>query len=267
MWCRLSFIPNVVYGRHSKAISMLEDSRLNILTFFYFMQFVVYFYKTIMLFQKKILLCCLFIAISGCNPSGLLSRMYGIKPLKKITLQDIGNTPSTWDILPKISYFIDSTYSNYFVKNADSSSLANKIRQPLQLFFYDQKGVLVSHIANCDVPGFPNLHWEKIMPISDNGANCCGYRDNNKALSPNLSLQEVPLLTLFEHLRLLKKGISPNTDILNKPEMPCSHTVIVHWAYFMGRQNDIFLKEVSKLKKSLGPDFCFLYVNADNSIF
>lgn len=107
---------------------------------------------------KIILIFCILISIYSCG------AMYGVKEINNKNFDEEYN-------LFKKSYnnnsqIIYGMIGKKFFKEIKNDTLftkeeMQKLQQPIQCFYINDKQNIVSYFVNCDAGGFPNLKWDR----------------------------------------------------------------------------------------------------------
>ena len=122
-----------------------------------------------------------------------------------------------------------------------SYDLRKSLYQPLQIRVYDTQRVLRTTIANCNVGGFPNLHWEDLTLFDTYPFPRTRFIDST--------------IVLEQEFRFLDR---PEMMVTSASRTP----VLVVWATFMGRQSERLL-EYTKTTFSDADRFDVWYICAD----
>ena len=123
----------------------------------------------------------------------------------------------------------------------------NNLLQPLQVFYFDALGTLISYHVNCSVGGFPNLKWNRFGSFNQFPASKSVELDTMVYINDHLL-----------HVNPLNNA--PFPDLRNY-----EYTVLVYWSTFMGRQSKRLVRVVKEnLRLSKDKKVMVIYVNSDN---
>jgi hypothetical protein len=190
--------------------------------------------------------------LGGCN--ALLKSVYGVKEPKMLTETQVIKLSNNMGIPQHESYILDKKFFSFIkesdsVKNIDSrkcSPMISKYQQPLQAYYFDESGKLLSFHNNCNAPGFPNLKWnikhqfDKFVPTT----------------TIPVTDSVVTLIKMLPFIQPLHKGNS-----IKKGE----YTVLVFWCGFMKKQSNELIKIVREnLKLDVKKTSTLCFVNVDN---
>lgn len=197
-----------------------------------------------------VLFCFCIACLALCSCSKVALGLMGVHSYDSYIIEDVKKASKKLRIRQEDSFITDSLYYQClgFSKRADIKGMAKDMVQPLQVRVYDVNGKLLGQRANCNVPGFPNLRWNKY-----------GYFDS---LPPNLkymvndTIKALTLQTEFEYMHPL----FDNTRIAS-PTL--KHYVVIYWSRFMGRQSKRLIKQVKKYYLPYANQINYIYINTE----
>lgn len=192
------------------------------------------------------------LALTGCNP--LLKSAYGIKEPKELTDTQIEILSGKLGILPSESFVLDRSFFSYLkqydsVKTTDPgkcSPMISKYQQPLQVYYFDESGNLVSFHNNCNTGGFPKLNW-----------------NNDHQFDVFIPKTTIPITDTALSFSRIAPFVRPLAQ--NKQMIPAKSTILVLWCGFMKKQSkELFrvVRENQKLDENNSSKI--YYVNIDN---
>jgi len=155
------------------------------------------------------------------------------------------------DPIKQLKFFLPTDSLKTAYNNGIYNSKIDDYLQPMQAFYYDSTGKLISWFVNCYTGGFPNLKWNKAGAF-------------NRSFPPMPSLAELDTLqNLNQHLSILTTVAKSVIDSTQKVD----YTVVVYWSKTFGRQSKRLVKYVNNnLKLGHGKNIRLYYVNGDNGM-
>jgi len=175
--------------------------------------------------------------IAGCQTIG--KSLYGIKVQKKVDREKIEEFYKELNINADNFLQIDSSYVSWVKKEYQNDSGYLKFYlQPLQAFYFNSNGDVVSYHVNCNAGGFPKLNWT---------------RNNNFATYPPVTQTKVDSnLKKTQIADLLRFEPQKNKDI-----------VIVFWNLFLEKQSKLLLHLVNENIGEKRKNVQLVFVNND----
>jgi hypothetical protein len=171
----------------------------------------------------------------------------GVSEIKEFKVNDIKQFLRHNNINDSVVYFVDQEYKKSLLLISKDSHLLKKHMQPLQLYYFNKAGLLISYHINCNAPGFPNLNWN--------------YGNVMESFPPKTQTEPDSLLDLTGFFKLIK---SNDSNIITQ-DNNTDFYIVVFWAGFLKRQSKLLIetvqrnRELSKTKKMK-----IIYVNTDN---
>ena len=180
--------------------------------------------------------------------------MYGIKEPRRLTDSEIVEIAGKLAIRTDESFVLDEHFFNYIyrfdtLKSAATqkcSPMISKYQQPLQIFYFNESGQLISYHNNCNTGGFPKLNWNK----------------NNQFVQfvPKTTIPVTDSVITLGILLPFIRPLSENTGI-----SVSKYTVVVFWSGFMKKQSKELIRVVRENLKKDSEHYSKLYfVNVDN---
>jgi hypothetical protein len=194
-----------------------------------------------------ILICLLAPLLVGCN--AMFLGIMGMKDPRVMGPEQILLQGEEFGIPRNDSYEMDSSYFSV-IQEMDTTRFKrdqNNLLQPLQVFYFDALGTLISYHVNCSVGGFPNLKWNRFGSFNQFPASKSVELDTMMYINDHLL-----------HVNPLNNA--PFPDLRNY-----EYTVLVYWSTFMGRQSKRLVRVVKEnLRLSKDKKVMVIYVNTDN---
>jgi len=191
------------------------------------------------------LVCCL--GLLSC--SKIMIKLYGIKNIKAVNERTIIRYSKKYHIPEEDTYQLDTSYFA-FLCSLDTLRNKSQIKnhcQPLQVLYYNGKGILESYQINCNAGGIPNLLWD---------------RDGILTMFP--PKQQTPVDSLVPFETQLKYLIPLSNSKAFSPKN-FDYFVIVFWNRFMGRQSKRLVHFVQEnVKLAQNKRIKIIYANNDN---
>jgi hypothetical protein len=215
-----------------------------------------------MLTKQNLLIALAIVTSLTTTSCGQLFLMaYGMKSSPKpMTENKIITQAKKWNIPINQVYELEvEPYKAHFSKidttlynHMNLQTAINNYMQPLQLFYYNPKGELISRFVNCNAGGFPNLNW-----------NQSGAFDH--------SFPPLPSLTKLDSLITLKDQLA-FSHALQKSEhklnIDSNYIVVVFWNRFMGRQSKRLIEYVHKnIAQHHVQKAIVIYINNDIALY
>lgn len=188
--------------------------------------------------------------------------MYGIKSLDELNVNEIQKTASKYKIASNESFILDTSFRAFLITLPiiDSNCLRDSsiylqchIRQnhlqPLQIMYFDKNNILVSYHINCEIPGFPNLKWNKTGNFNTFIPRSTTYSDSYMR---------------FDDLVMYISDCN-SQQIQYADFKDADYNIVVVWCKFMGRQSKRMIKLVKEnLRLNQSKKVNLLFVNIDN---
>lgn len=112
-------------------------------------------------FIKQSINCCfIFLLVTSLSSCGFILGIKSVKDNSPSALQDKIQKYSMEDFI-NCRIDIEKYQSFYDTLKQTDSNLYRKLFQPLQLKVFDNSGIQMFHLVNCDVGGFPKLKWNR----------------------------------------------------------------------------------------------------------
>lgn len=215
------------------------------------------------MYTKPYLLIAITIAtcLTTTSCGQLFLMAYGMKSgPKPMTENKIITQAKKWNIPINQIYELEvKPYKAHFSKidtalfhHMDLQTTINNYMQPLQLFYYNPQGELISRFINCDAGGFPNLNW-------------------NRSGAFDRSFPPLPSLTKLDSLIGLKDQFTFSHSLTkseNKLNSDSNYIIVVYWNRFMGRQSKRLIEYVHKnIDQHHAQKAIVIYVNNDNALY
>ncbi|MCU0361606.1 MAG: hypothetical protein MUF75_13015 [Bacteroidia bacterium] len=171
--------------------------------------------------------------ISSCTP--IFLGLYGINNSpKKISLKQLENFSTKQGI--KEYYILDTGYCRSLRSKVPGPNL-NDFQQPLQIKVFDKlNDSLIAYTVNCEVGGFPNLHWKryaKLDSVLKGSKQSCDTMES--------------FTSAITYLR--DKSIKP-TVLIGEAEIE----VLVYYTVFMKRQSKRLIRYLNEVKANFPSD-------------
>ncbi|MCF6169798.1 MAG: hypothetical protein L3J66_02320 [Bacteroidales bacterium] len=183
------------------------------------------------------------LGLTGC------AAFYGFKQVKPRSDQTIREYANRYKIPSGESFLLDTAFLT-FARTFDTTQkeVIKNYLQPLQAFYFDKQGSLLSYHVNCYVSGFPNLKW-----------NGQGHFDT---FPPEKQAPTANLLHFRELLQFIKNFDNKAVDPSGYAK--ADYNVVVFWSVFSGRQSKRFIRLIKRNGElAKGKTLNFLFVNND----
>lgn len=176
--------------------------------------------------------------------------MYGVRNVSKLDKEMVVDIISKDDVLKKQeNYYLDSNFVDFcYSRFSGNYKIQHDFLQPMQAFYFDSLGRLLSWHLNCYAGGFPNLKWNR-----DNIFGTFPPK-SPRPLTDSIALNSIlPYLKKFGRLNY------------SKPAEASPLTIVVFWNYQYFRQSKRLINLVEQnLKLNVDKEQSrMIFVNTD----
>lgn len=207
--------------------------------------------------MKQSLLILIFLTcVIHISCKKILLITYGIKDPKFVTKDDVREMSKKLKINLEQSFILNKEFFNHIEKKdtlkdksiIKCSPMISKYEQPLQLFYFNDMGTLISFHNNCYAGGFPKLKWNRDHQFSE-----------------FIPRSTIPITDSALTLSLLETYLDPIISYNKFKPNDEGSTIILFWSGFMMKQSKELIETAREnLKLDFKRTAKIFYVNTDN---